>query len=37
LRPQRGRYPVPGLDGFAVVVRPSELRDGAGNVVETLG
>jgi hypothetical protein len=37
LRPSRGRYEWPELPGFTLVVRPSEITDAQGNVVEVIG
>ncbi|HEX8654306.1 MAG TPA: suppressor of fused domain protein [Allosphingosinicella sp.] len=37
LRPARGRYQVPGLEGLAWDVRPTLIRDASGAVVETIG
>jgi hypothetical protein len=37
LRPRAGTYAVPGFDTLALVVRRTEIRDGDGNVVSTVG
>jgi hypothetical protein len=37
LEPKQGRYVVPSAPGLEIVVSPSIIRDGDGNVVETIG